>query len=426
MPMMGYLAAFCLTVFLAVLMLAVSAFLPQQNIQEHVLESISMVSRDIENHYIFDNSVASKLDVATDTMMLKMSLMTNSNYPGSILTNPVYEYADLTEWHQMDEELARLAYGQPSDGVWFYARYWMGFRVILRFALSFCTYAQIKRYLAFLFLSLFAGAICSISRDADAKIAFLFAVSIILVRPHVMATSMQLTCCFVIAFIAMLLIPWLHRNGKWERLFFLEVGMVTMYFDFYTVPLVTLGFPLMYLYILKQRESVSYPIKKLMWNMAAWFLGYGFMWIAKLSLTTLLTSVDALEQGVRSLFSRIGIEKEMELAQYYSVKAAFEGVREAVFSDEVGMAVYLLCAGMILAGVLYQLVRGRTSFGNFRNAAPYLLFAALPLLWFVITKQPIAIHYYFQYRTIALTHWAAGMFLYTLLPAKNRELIRME
>ena len=44
----------------------------------------------------------------------------------------------------------------------------------------------------------------------------------------------------------MLLIPWLHRHGKWEGLFFMEVGMLTMYFDFYTVPLVTLGFPLLY------------------------------------------------------------------------------------------------------------------------------------------------------------------------------------
>ena len=86
------------------------------------------------------------------------------------------------------------------------------------------------------------------------------------------------------------------------------------------------------------------------------------------------------------------------------------------------MVVYLFCAGMILAAVLYKVLRGRASCRTLAAAWPYLLFAAIPFAWFVITKQPIALHYFFQYRTIALTHWGAGVFLYYLLPAKGREL----
>lgn len=412
-----YIAAFCLTVFLAVMLLAVCAFLPQSMIQDHVAESIPLVTRDVENRYLFDNSIASKLDVSTDTMMLRISISTNDSYLGSILTNPVYEFEGVSGWEMDDEYLAKVAYGSAADDVWFYARYWMGFRVLLRLALTFFTYAQIKRYLSFLFLSLFAAVLCSVSKHTNSKIAFFFALSIILVRPHVMATSMQLTCCFFIAFAAMLLIPWLQRHDKWEGLFFMEVGMITMYFDFYTVPLVTLGFPLLYLCILKQEECAPVSLKRLLRNVAVWFAGYGFMWIAKLTLTSLLTSVDAFSQGLNSFFSRVGIEKDAKLEKYYSVEAAFEGVAEAVFSDGVGAAVYLLCAGVILAVVLCRVMKKRVSLQNLRTAAHYLLFAAMPLIWFVITKQPVAIHYYFQYRTIALTHWAAGVFLYYLLRA---------
>ena len=421
-----YTAAFCLTIFLAVALLAVSAFLPQTMIQNHVVDSIPIVTRDVENRYIFDNSIASKLDVSTDTMMLRISLSTNDSYLGSILTNPVYEYEGVSGWEMDDEYLAKVAYGSKADDVWFYARYWMGFRAVLRLALTFFTYAQIKRYLSFLFLSLFAAVVCAVSKHANSKIAFFFALSIILVRPHVMATSMQLTCCFFIAFTAMLLIPWLNRHSKWEGLFFMEVGMITMYFDFYTVPLVTLGFPLMYLTILKQEKSAPVSWKRLLRNVAVWFAGYGLMWMAKLTLTSLLTSVDALTQGLNSFFSRVGIEKDAKLEKYYSVKAAFEGVAEAVFSDETGAAVYLLCAGLILAVVLYKVMRGRVSSQSFRNSAPYLFFAAIPLVWFVITKQPVAIHYYFQYRTIALTHWAAGVFLYYLLRTNTREATKIQ
>ncbi|MBR2009739.1 MAG: hypothetical protein IJ936_06405 [Peptococcaceae bacterium] len=418
-----YIAAFCFTVFLAVILLAAAAFLPQESIREHILESEWIVSRDFENPSLFDNSAASKLDVATDAMMLNTSLMTNRRYLGAILTNPVYTYEGLNQWDDASKILANLAYEIPSDGVWYYARYWMGFRVVLRLALSFFTYAQIKRYLSFLFLTFFAGTVCSVSKHANSKIAFFFALSIILVRPHVMATSMQFTCCFFLAFAAMFLIPWLHRHGKWEGLFFMELGMITMYFDFYTVPLVTLGFPLMYLVILKREDFMQYSYRRLFRNMAAWFLGYGLMWIAKLSLTSFLTSVNAFRQGFKSLFTRVGIRKDAEVAEFYSVEAAFEGVKEAVFSDEQGMAVYLLCVGLILTVVLIKILRGHASFVHFRNAAPYLLFAAIPLVWFVITKQPIAIHYYFQYRSIALTHWAAGVFLYYFLPEKSGEQI---
>ena len=415
-----YVAAFCITVFLAVLMLAVVAFFPQTVISNHVVDSLWIIERDSKNEYLFDNSEASKLDVNTDFMILRTSLATNDRYLGSILTNPVCEYEGLSGLEGDVEKIAKLAYDEPADETWCYARYWMGFRVIMRTALTFFNYAQVKRYMAFLFLGLFTAVICSVAKHANSKLAFLFALSIILVRPHVMATSMQLTCCFFIAFVAMLLIPWLHRHGKWEGIFFMEVGMFAMYFDFYTVPLVTLGLPLMYLCILKQEET-AFSWKNLLRNVAVWFAGYGFMWIAKLTLTTLLTSVNAFSQGFESFFSRVGIQKDPNLTQYYSVKTAFEGVQKSIFSDETGFAVYMLCTGVILAIVLYKLLRGRSSVQSLRNASPYLLFAVLPLVWFMITKQPVAIHFYFQYRTIALTHWAAGVFLYYLLPAKNRE-----
>lgn len=420
--MKEYIGAFCVTVVLALLLLIFAACLPQYIIQAHVAESVDLVLYEVENNYLFDKSVASKMDVFTDIMMLRTSLTTNDNYLGSVLTNPVYVYDDLEEWDGAGKTLANLAYGKPADGAWFYTRYWMGFRVVLRLALTFFNYAQIKRYLSFLFLSLFAAAICSVAKHANSRIAFFFALSIILVRPHVMATSMQLTCCFFLAFAAMLLVPWLHEHGKWEGLFFMELGMVTMYFDFYTVPLVTLGYPLMYLCILKQEEQASVSFKELLRNMAIWFLGYGLMWLAKLSLTSLLTSEDALAQGFESFFNRVGIAKDSELAEYYSLESAFDGIRETVFSDERGAVLYLICAGLILAIVLWKVLRGHASFRTFRDAVPYLLFGVIPLVWFVITKQPVAIHYFFQYRTIALTHWAAGVFLYYLLPKKSNAL----
>ena len=417
-----YIAAFCLTVFLAVLLLAAAAFLPQYLIQTHIVESVDLIYRDFRDGYAFDWSDASRMDVTTDVMMLRTSLATNDSYLGSILTNPVYTYEGLTEWVDVADLLANQAYEMPADNVWFYSRYWMGFRVLLRMALTVFHYGQIKRYLAVTFFALFMATVCSMAKHTDSKMAFLFAMSVVLVRPYVMATSMQFTCCFLIAFLAMLLVPRIYDRPAWQGLFFMEIGMMTMYFDFYTVPLITMGFPLLYLCILKRKDGGNISWKRLWGNMGAWFAGYGGMWISKLVLTSLLTSDNTLQQGLQSFATRVGIQKDAELEEFYSLDFAMERLQGAIFSDEIGKVLYLLCVAVILAAVIFKLLKGHISGRLLRDSLPFLMLAVLPLLWFVITKQPVAIHAFFQYRTIALTHWASGVFLYQLLTAKNREL----
>lgn len=133
-----YAGVFVITVFLALILLIGCAILPQNQINEHVLDSISTITRDIREDYIIsDHSKGSMLDVATDSLMIHASVGTNSRYLGSVLTNPIYGYSDLPDWRDRDEVLTRLSYDMPHDTVWFYARYWMGFRVLLRLALTF-------------------------------------------------------------------------------------------------------------------------------------------------------------------------------------------------------------------------------------------------------------------------------------------------
>jgi hypothetical protein len=95
---------------------------------------------------------------------------------------------------------------QKADVFYFYSRYWMGFRATLRFLLSFVNYYQLKRYLSFAFFALYAALISSISRRTTATIGFLFAISIILVRPYIIGASLQFSSCFFIAFLGMLLV----------------------------------------------------------------------------------------------------------------------------------------------------------------------------------------------------------------------------
>ena len=407
-----YAIVFCLSVVVAMGSLLISAFAPQTRINENLLESSYGLKSEGQYPVIGDRRINSLLDNATDTIMLRAAAGTEDHYLGSILTNPIYEYdLDIPPEENSTKSLELYCMGVQPDSEFFYVRYWLGFRAILRWLLVFLDYFQIRRYAGALFFTLFALVLCDITRRVDRKTAFVFAVSIILVRPQVIAHSLQFLCCFLIAFTAMLMIPWLMNRPKWDGVFFLEIGILTMFFDFYTTPLITVGFPLVYLAILRSRQGERITFGWMLRCVLIWLAGYALMWLAKLTLTSLLTSVNGLEDGFRAFCGRLGIEKTEGFAEYYSLSLAFEKLRLVFFSDSEGKAVYLLGAGLTALAICVQALRRRLQLPTLTANLCLLFVAVLPFIWFACTAQPIAIHYWFQYRSIALTHWAAGAYV---------------
>lgn len=398
---------FVTSVIVAVLLLLAGACLPQQQIDIHVQESAEVMKREGLYPRIVDKTVAGQMDNYTDALILAHSKATVISSPETILTNPSYALSG-GEGPVMD--LYYYAYADnpvPTGG---YTRYWMGFRSLIRLALCFLNYYQIKRYLAVLFFALFTAAICSIAKNVNSKTAFLFALSIILVRPHVVAQSLQFSCCFLIAFLAILLIPWLFRHPKLQGIFFLEVGMITMYFDFYTTPIITLGMPLTYLYLLHHKNDSDLSKKSIGLDALNWLFGYVGMWIAKLTLTTVFTDADGFGSAWASFVSRVGIHKDPDFEAYYSPSYAFSKVRAALYSDETGRQIFLIGLVVVLIALIAISIWRRAQISDYLKHIALLAVAALPILWFAVAAQPTSIHAWFQYRSVALCAWAGSAY----------------
>ena len=406
-------AAFCLSVVVAMGALLIACFAPQERINENLLESSYGLSIEGQYPVIGDRKINSLLDSATDTAILRATAGMNRNYLGSVLTNPLYSYnVELKEVEDYAVKCLELySTGVQPDGEFLYVRYWMVFRAILRWLFVYFDYYQVKRYAGFLFFVLFALVLCDIAKRVDTKTAFAFAVSVILVRPQVIVNSLQFLPCFLIAFLAMLVVPLLADRPQWDGVFFLEIGIVTMYFDFYTTPLVAVGLPLVYLAVLRARRGKAVTLGWMLRCVLIWLAGYALMWLAKLTLTSLLTCVDGLEDGLAAFRRRTGIVKSEGYEQYYSLSLAFENLRTAIFSDPEGKVVYLLGAGLTALTVCVCALRRKLRLPVLAKHLSLLFLAALPFVWFCCTAQPIAIHYWYQYRSIALTHWAVGAYV---------------
>lgn len=408
-------AAFLLSVLFAVVFLLAGACLPQQPIDANVLASAEAMLPDGDYPRIADKSYASMLDVTTDALILAESKATTISQWDTIFTNPLYEQGE----GGTVEQLYRYASGENTEVSRYYVQYWMGFRPVMRLLLTFLDYYQIIRYVAFAFFVLLTAVMCSVAKHTDTKTAFLFAMSIILVRPHIIAVSLQFSCCFFIAFLAMLLVPRLHKKPQWEGVFFLLLGIATMYFDFYTTPIITFGFPMIYLYAIRAAEGRAVPLKRIGWNALSWSVGYGGMWLAKLLLTSLLTAADGIGTGMTSFMGRIGITKTPGLEGYYNPIVALSTVAKSLYSDQKGKLILAAACAALLIFLAVRFLRCRCSFRQLFSHTALLVIASLPLIWFMAAAQPTGNHHWFQYRGIAVTFWAGFTYLLYLLQPKE-------
>lgn len=413
-----YAGCFLMTVFLAVALLILGACLPQGRIVTNIKESAPMISEEGPYPFVADKTQASMMENHTDTLILMYSCEMNSSDFLSVLTNPSISFDG-----EVADSLYEYVENDAPERGGNYVRYWMGFRLPVRILLSLFNFLQIRRYLIFSMYVLLAMVICSAAKWTGEKPAFLFALSIIMVRFHIVAQSMQYSCCFIIAFCAMLLVPWIYKHDKYETLFFMELGMITMYFDFYTTPILTFGLPAIYLYAVRTVHEQPVRKKQICADALAWGLGYVLMWIAKLVLTTLFTDINAIRDGFVSFAGRIGITKEDWLAEQYDSVKALRSVWNMLTSypEESGKKVVAVALVVVLLWVLVRFIRNRQPLSSLRLNDAFLLIAVFPLIWFMVASQPTNIHAWFQYRGVAVTIWALMMYVYFTLERSSAE-----
>ena len=399
-----FIMSFIASVLAAIMLLILCACFPSSMVNERVRQSAIILAEQGDYPAVSDRSDASVLDNFTDATMLMECMSTKISDLSTILTNPKFRYSDTSVG-----SLLQYTENETEEPTSYYSRYWMGFRTVLRPALTFLSYQEILLYNAIILFSFFALVIISITKRVNSCAAITFAISIILVRPHIICNSLQFSNCFLIAFIAMLLVPKLIGNRASWFLFFWELGIVTMFFDFYTTPLITFAFPAIYLWLLTRKETVRLTYRDVLLAFGIWLAGYLLMWIAKLILTDVFTSVSGLKTGLTAIgnwtIRSVQGETITPIHTFYRIAAA-------VVADSEGACIWGI-AIMILLIITLKTKKDRYLHSqNIIANKEILLFIGFTLLWFLITYKPTAVHYYFQYRSIAIAYWSVFLLLF--------------
>lgn len=178
-----------------------------------------------------------------------------------------------------------------------YSRYWHGYQLFLRPLLTVLDYRGIITLNIVVLNGLMLVLTIVLWRVLGKKMACCFALSMLAILAPYAPACLQFTDCLFIAYVASLFIlstrDWIGRDFMRAALLFFVVGAATSYFDFLTIPSLTLCIPLtVWLALQIQRHTASAPKVGIL--AASWFSGYVYMWVGKWILTCLLTTNNIL------------------------------------------------------------------------------------------------------------------------------------
>ncbi len=410
-----YLIVYALIVMLGIGMLFLSGLAPQDQVEKHYLNSIDQLAPEYQNHHILRQVWGSySLDDWTEVIILSLSTyMDVKDNPSSVMTNAYPLEDDFTLY----DAKATVENHEPADV--FYVRYWHGFRIYVRALLSVMDYGTMRTLIMWTFFLLMAAVAAMLSlKTSSVWPPMLFTAGILFVNPVVASALFQYSSCFIIAFIGMLFVPKWQKNPQSAWMGFMILGMTTMFFDFYTAPLITLGLPLLGWLICDNYSAHPAPVKKqALWSLKAvgvWFGSYVSMWIVKLVLTSLFTNQDAFGSAWGATVERLGIEKSPEYLYRYDKVEALISPFKHLF-DWPMLVIFVVI--LLIAGVVMLLLR--TKKDSYARGIVMLSIAMLPIVWTLVATQPMIMHAHFQYRILAVT-MLGGMYFWLMSVDRSR------
>lgn len=278
-----------------------------------------------------------------------------------------------------------------------YSRYWHGYQVYLRPLLCFFKYSQIRYYIYIISNLLFVLSFYFICRRINLLTGFLWAFSVLLARFCIVSVSLQFMICFNIMFIAVIWLCLMKkaciRDIRKMAVYFFVIGAITNFMDFLTVPMLTLGIPLIiYLFIVDTEDSwTPFIFKKIVLCTLSWCGAYSMTWVFKWCLSSIVLKINVMENAVaQGMFRALGnSEKPLNRALMYKNNISY-----ILGGKKVGIVIILLI--FVLWGI--AMLTAHKPWRTCMRMMPVLILAIYPYIWYGVMANHSDIHSWFTYR----------------------------
>jgi len=375
-----YIALFVVLNLAFFLSMALVFSMPDSDVRVNVERSMRLLDGEGGYPRIFSPGDYSVLDSVTDTIMIGKALKGEEG-------NAFFAAMDVSG----------------------YGRYWHGYQVLLRPALRFFQYHEIRMIQGTALLLLLAYLLCLAGRKGDAKPALALMLSLCVTNFFIVPMNMQFSNMHFLMMLASIAALW-AADRRWSAhrlgLLFFGMGACAAFFDLLTTPLITLGVPLLLLLWRRAgrpdaalRGELAFVAAKSI----AWGCGYGFTFALKWALGTLVTGTnimaDALSQfGLRTSGGGDGI---------FTVQEALMGNLRGILSLRLEMFLPWI-GGCILLLLGAAVLLDRTTLARAPKVLPMLLVGTFPYVWYAAFRNHSGVHSWFTFRGQMITVMAAA------------------
>lgn len=280
-------------------------------------------------------------------------------------------------------ELLDFVEGKGIKKTFEYSRYWNGYITFLRPLLCIMDYKKIIILLLLLTLVLITVYSIEIYKHSNIYMVIAFILPLILTDMFFSMLTINANICFIIAIISSIIVV-KNKKENINTFIFFTIGILTNFLDLLTLPLLTVGYPLISLIILyRKRKDDKILTKEILINLLSWILGYAICWVSKWIITDIIFKRNVILNAINQIIFRTA-------GDGFSIK-------HLIFRITYYLG-YFNCALMLVLMLMYYIMDKRKTYYN--------VIIYMPIIWLVALKNHSTVHAFFTYKELQITMFA--------------------
>lgn len=418
---------YLLTYLVLIIGFIVLLFLACNFSSEHIFNNVKASSEVLLNEgnrkiiYIPYRQQKMQFDNYTDALMINTAYSIDSsdtlysafiarkNYmPG--VTTEIYKdsagelkSSSKYQYHNEVGELNDLVNREKAES-FEYARYWHGYLIILRPLLILFNITQIRVILTILLIILAFAVIFLIYKKTNLITSIIFFTGLVGIEYFYLGFSLQGIFVFLIMMISSIIMLLKYNKIKNFGLFFFTIGMLTNFFDFLTVPIVTLSIPLIIYFLLKKKEELSIQsvFKEIIAFTLAWGIGYGLTWFTKWFLTDILFDRNMISVALNQVLYRS--TSKTAVADYNMFTVINENLKYIIIPLFISLITtfIIIYFNLLLNKNIKKMKPDKEQV--LMQILPYIIILTFPFCWYIILQNHSYYHAFFTYRNLIITN----------------------
>lgn len=420
--MFRYLIIFILLICSFMALLTITSCISSKSMFNNVEESSQLLLEEGNRKIIYIPYRRTKMefDNYTDALMINTAysidsrkplfsaFMARKNFIPDVTTEVYQDQAgelkssSKYKYHNEVGELNDLVNNEKAES-FEYARYWHGYLIILRPLLVMFNLTQIRTILTCILIILFIFFIILLYKKSDIVTAIIFSTCLLGIEYFYLGFSMQGIFIFLIMMIASIIILCKYSKIKSYGMFFFIIGMLTNFFDFLTVPVLTYAIPMIILFTIKYTKEnfeIKLILKKILVLGIAWSVGYGLTWTSKWLLTDLIFGRKMFFTALKQVFYRSAGTEKINIFNVINQNINYMYVS---FFISIFFTVLTILIKIWIENKKIKFKEQNTK-DTYDIIFIYLLIGIIPIAWYALLRNHSYYHAFFTYRNLLVSN----------------------